>query len=1115
MSKFIHLHNHTSYSLLDGACRIDDIIETCEAFGMDTFAITDHGNMFGAIHFYLAMKKKGLKPIIGAEVYVAPQDRTLKEKTDKQKDTSYHLVLLAKNFEGYQNLMELVSRGYTEGFYYKPRIDKTLLRQYSSGLIAMSACISGEIARKIRKNDMEAAEKAALEYRGIFGEDFYLEIQRHGIEEEEKVVQGMAEINRKHGIPLVATNDIHYLKKEHARAHEILLCIQTGKTLKDTNRMRFNTDQVYFKSQEDLDEIHLPEFELPAEYQHLSLDEYLRLLAEEGLKKRYSNITPKLEQRLEQELGIIKKMGYAGYFLIVKDFIDHAREEGIPVGPGRGSAAGSLVSYCLRITNIEPMQYDLLFERFLNPDRVSMPDIDIDFCYERREEIIQYVKDKYGEENVTQIITFGTMAARGVIRDVARVLDIELSEADKIAKLIPQGPKITLTKALEEVPKLREYAQKGGVYKDLIDNALVLEGLHRHASVHAAGVVITPGKLTQYTPLHKSPQKDTTTQYDGKTLEKIGILKMDFLGLRNLTVIHDTVEQLKPRGINIDPDSIPLDDKETLKLFGRGETVGVFQFESSGMRNSLMQLQPQNIGDLIAMNALYRPGPMDHIPDFINRRHGRTPITFAHPKLEPILKETYGIIVYQEQVMRVASELAGFSMAKADELRRAMGKKIKSAIESLKVEFIDGAVKNGVAAADASKIYDLIEKFAEYGFNKSHAAGYSVLAFQTAYLKTHYPAEFMAANLTSEMNSSDRVVILIEECKRMGLEVLPPDINFSDLKFTVENGKIRFGLLAIKNVGKNAIKSIIETRKENGTFKTIFELCEYVDLRQVNKKVLESLAQAGAMDSLEGNRHQLFLSVDTAIHYGQQRSVQRAKGQTSIFGANPETQHMDVPPLPAVSEWPEREKLNYERSVLGFYLSGHPLSQYAFVIKLFSCNNLNELNSLDNEMPVRIGARVINVKQYITKNKKPMAFVSVEDLTESGEVIVFPEAYDKFRDFLQEDQLIFIIGQISKREEDETAKIICRQVIPFDQVWNRLGESLHIRINEEQVSREKIFNIKNLLMQSQGKIPVYLDVRTQKNGTYTLRSRRIFTQLTLDLAQKLSEQVGKDNIWVE
>ncbi|NOZ60528.1 MAG: DNA polymerase III subunit alpha [Calditrichaeota bacterium] len=1143
MAEFIHLHNHTSYSLLDGACRISDIIETCKAFNMDAFAITDHGNMFGAINFYMELKKADLKPIIGAEVYIAPGSRLDKTKSDKQKDTSYHLVLLAKNFEGYQNLMELVSIGFLEGFYYKPRIDKDTLRKHSSGLIAMSACMSGEIARKIRNNDMQAAERAALEYREIFGDDFYLELQRHGIEEEEAVVQGMAELSKKLGIPMVATNDIHYLKQEHSRAHEILLCIQTGKTLKDANRMRFNTDQVYFKSQDemiklfsdfpeaienttkiadkcnlelDLDQIHLPRFDLPEGFQHLSLDEYLHQIAEQGLKKRYTEITPELKQRLEKELDIIKEMGYAGYFLIVKDFIDHARKEGIPVGPGRGSAAGSLVSYCLGVTNIEPMQYDLLFERFLNPDRVSMPDIDIDFCFERREEIIRYVKNKYGEDNVTQIITFGTMAARGVIRDVARVLEINLAEADKIAKLVPQELKMTLTKALAQVPELREIANKGGIYKELIDNSLVLEGLHRHASIHAAGVVITPGKLTRYTPLYKSPQKkDITTQYDGKTLEKIGILKMDFLGLRTLTVIDDTLKQLKARGKVIDPDQIPLDDPKTLEIFSKGETVGVFQFESSGMRNSLIQLQPQNIGDLIAMNALYRPGPMRNIPDFIDRRHGRTPITYAHPKLEPILKETYGIIVYQEQVMRVASELAGFSMSKADELRRAMSKKIKSVMEKLKVEFIEGARENRLSEADAIEIYDLIEKFAEYGFNKSHAAGYSVVAFQTAYLKAHYPAEFMAANLTSEMTDSDRIVILIEECKRMGLEILPPDVNFSDLKFKVENGKIRFGLLAIKNVGKNAILSIIQAREKEGSFKTLFDLCQHVDLRLVNKKVLESLIQAGAMDSLEGHRAQQFEAIDTAVHFGQRMASQRANGQTSIFSTAPETQHLDTPPLPETEKWTERDKLNYEKDVLGFYFSGHPLSQYAFVLKLFSCDSLKSLLTKKNNDPVRVGAMVTHIKTHIDKKKRIMAFITVEDLTQAGEVVVFADAYQKYKEHLQEDKLIFITGKASSQEGQKSPKLICDQVIPFDQVWNQLGEKLHIRIDAGNMSREKIFNIKNLLTQSKGQVPVYINVRTPKNGSYVLRSRKIFTHLTPDLANKLAEQVGKDNVWVE
>ena len=1142
MAKFVHLHNHTSYSLLDGACHIKDMIKLCQKYDMNSIAITDHGNMFGAIDFYSKVKKAGIKPIIGAEVYIAPGSRFEKTSSKGKSDTSYHLILLAKNYEGYKNLMKLVSIGYLEGFYYKPRIDKEVLKQYSSGLVALSACLKGEIARLILKNDMDGATRAAQGYLELFGEDYYLEIQRHNIEEEEFVVQGMAELNKKLGIPLVATNDIHYLKREHAKAHEILLCIQTGKTLKDTNRMKFNTDQVYFKSPEEMIElfhdfpeaientlriadkcnleielgkIHLPKFDLPDIYKHLSLDEYLRLVAEDGLKERYQEITPELKNRLDYELQIIEQMGYAGYFLIVKDFIDYARSKQIPVGPGRGSAAGSLVSYCLRITNIDPIKYDLLFERFLNPERVSMPDIDIDFCYEQREEIIKYVKKKYGENNVTQIITFGTMAARGVIRDVGRVLDISLAEVDKIAKLIPPDPKMNLSKALEKVQELREIGNKDELHQQLIENSKVLEGLHRHASIHAAGVVITPEELTNYTPLFKSSQGDVTTQYDMKSLESIGVLKMDFLGLRTLTVIDHTLKQLKQRGIELDLDDIPLNDQKTFDIFCNGETVGIFQFESSGMRDSLRKLKPQNIADLIAMNALYRPGPMKMIPDFIDRRHGRTKIEYLHPKLEPILKETYGVMVYQEQVMRVASDLAGFTMAKADELRRAMGKKIKHLMEELSVLFKQGAVKNDINEKTANDIYELMERFAEYGFNKSHAAGYSVVAYQTAYLKAHYPAEFMAANLTSEMNDTDRIVILIDECKRLGIDVLPPDVNESDFGFTVHDNKILYGLNAIKNVGKNAIKSILKARKEHGKFHTIFDLCEHVDLRLVNKKVLESLIQAGAMDSLEGHRAQLMKSIDLAVQYSQRVATQRANGQASIFEISPGTVMFEKPSLPDVQPWNEKEQLAKEKEMLGYYFSGHPLSRYSLELNLFSQNPLNTIHSLADGTMIRVGVMITQIKKYVDKKNRTMAFVTVEDLTGNLEMLVFSDAFLKYASLIHEDAMVFISGKVSYKNDNDEPKILCEEIIPMEKVWTQYGKSLHIKIETDKITPETLYKIKNLLTENKGRFPIFLNISTPSNGSYVFKPKKITTSLTPALSAKLADFVGKENIWIE
>ncbi len=1142
MTEFIHLHNHTSYSLLDGACRLGDLFEMCKIFKMDALAITDHGNMFGVINFYTKAKQEGIKPIIGAEVYIAPKSRFEKSKSQGQKDTSYHLILLAKNFEGYKNLMKLVSIGFLEGFYYKPRIDKEVLKQYSSGLVALSACIKGEVPRLILRDDFEGAEQAALGYKELFGEDYYFELHRHEIPEEEKAIQGMLKLSQKLDIPVVATNDIHYLKHEHVKAHEILLCIQTGKTIKDDSRMKFNTDQVYFKSPQQMKElfedipeaientvkiaekcnleldtkkIHLPDFDVPKEYQNLSLDEYLAHLAEEGLHKRFSPVTQKLKDRLSHELKIIKKMGYAGYFLIVKDFIDYARQKEIPVGPGRGSAAGSLVSYCLRITNINPIEYDLLFERFLNPDRVSMPDIDIDFCYERREQIIRYVKEKYGEDNVTQIITFGTMAARGVIRDVGRVIDMSLPEVDKIAKMVPQIPKKTLEEALAEVPELREIAQQDDLHQTLIENSKVLEGLHRHASTHAAGVVVTPEELTNYTPLFKSSQGDVTTQYDMKSLEKIGLLKMDFLGLRTLTVIDDTLKHLKKRGIELDIDNLPLDDQKTLDIFGEGETVGVFQFESSAMRDWLRKLKPQHIGDLIAMNALYRPGPMEMIPDFINRRHGRTKIEYLHEKLEPILKETYGVMVYQEQVMRVASELSGFTMSMADELRRAMGKKIKHLMDKLSALFIEGAVKNGISEHKAKQIYKVMVKFAEYGFNKSHAAGYSVIAYQTAYLKAHYSAEFMAANMTSEMNNTDRIVILMEECKRSGIKVLPPDINESEIEFSVVDQNIRYGLKAIKNVGTNAIKSILKARKEHGKFKTIFDLCERCDLRLINKRVLESLIQAGAMDSLEGHRAQLMQSIDIAVPYSQKSAEQKRNGQTSIFDAASGDENAGLPELPQINNWSEKEQLTREKETLSFYFSGHPLSRHAMEIQLFSKNPLNSIPSLPDKSKVVVGVMITQVKKHLDRKNRDMAFVTIEDLTGSSEMLVFSDAYQKYAALIEEDSLVFITGKVSSKGEKGNNKIICEEVIPLSQVWRRNERKVYLNIEIGKISEDAVYEIKNLLSKNKGTNPIYLNIITPKNGNCVLRSKKIATNLNPDLAADLAKQVGTKNIWTE
>lgn len=1143
MAEFIHLHNHTHYSLLDGACKIDDIIRRCVEFKMPALAITDHGNMFGAIEFYTEATQAGIKPIIGAEIYIAPNSRFDKTSSkNENQDTSFHLILLAKDLIGYKNLMKLVSIGYLEGFYYKPRIDKEVLSEHHQGLIALSSCLKGEIPQMILRQDMEKAQRAAIEYREIFGEDFYLELHNHNIPEEEVAVKGMMELNRKLAIPVVAANDTHYLNREHATAHDILLCLQTGKDYDDPKRMRFNTDQVYFKSPEemvslfkeipdsitntfaiaekcslklDFKTIHLPQFTRPPEYSHLSLDEYLKELAIQGLPRRYSVVTPELQKRLQYELDIVKQMGYAGYFLIVKDFIDYAKSKGIPVGPGRGSAAGSLVSYVLGITNIEPIKYNLFFERFLNPERVSMPDIDIDFCYERREEIINYVRQKYGESNVTQIITFGTMAARAVIRDVGRVLKMSYSEVDKIAKMIPASLGMTIDKALEMVAELKQLFQQDDIHRKLIENSKILEGLARHASTHAAGVIITPAELTNYTPLFKSSQGDVTTQYDMISAEVIGLLKMDFLGLRTLTVIQNTLNTLNEKGIQINLDEIPLNDQKTYSIFCNGETIGIFQFESSGMREYLRKLKPQQIEDLIAMNALYRPGPMDMIDDFIQRKHGQKKIEYLHPLLAPILKETYGVIVYQEQVMQIASELAGFSLGKADLLRRAMGKKKAELMQEQRKLFLEGATQNKISTDIANEIFDLMDKFAGYGFNKSHAACYSVVAYQTAYLKSYYPMEFMAANLTSEMGNTKRIVILIEECKRMGINILPPDVNESEVDFIPTAKGIRFGLGAVKNAGKGAIKSIINARTEQGRFSSIFDFCRHIDLRLVNKKVIESLIQAGALDSVAGHRAQLMECIDVAVTYSQSLNNHHANGQTSIFDTGDNKIEIGLPKIPEVAPWSKTESLTREKEMLGFYISGHPLSKFNLEVKMFSTTDFNSMHSLSDGTFVSIGAMITEVKKHYDRKNNVMAFISVEDFTGSAEAIAFSDTYSQYSNLLEPDAMVLIKGRTSLKEDEEEAKILINEVIPLTDAWEKCSRNLCLMLKTDQIEDSTVYHINEILKKHKGKCPLLINIITPDHGEYLLKSKTVRTEPNPLLIKQLQESLGEQNVWVE
>lgn len=1160
---YVHLHNHTEYSLLDGANSISKIIEKAVALKMPALAITDHGNMFGALEFYKAAKKAGIKPIIGMEAYLAPGARTDKKAAGVGGKTAYHLLLLAKNITGYQNLMKLSSIAYLEGFYYKPRIDKESLRQYHEGLICTSACMSGDVFSHLAAGDKKGAIRLVEEYLEIFGNDFYLEIQNHNLPEEagyEKVYQLAKEMS----LPVIATNDVHYLERAHHDSHDVLMCISSGKTLTDAKRLRYDTAELYLKSVEEMYQMFpgkaealertleiaekidleielgvpkLPHFPLPAEDAQLTLDDYLEKLAFRGAQRHYRELTAALQERLKYELSVIRKTGFAGYFLIVQDFIDFARQQNIPVGLGRGSAAGSIVAYSLGITNIDPLRYDLLFERFLNPERVSMPDIDIDFCFERREEVIDYVRRKYGKDNVAQIITFGTMASKGVIKDVARVLGIDYADSDRITKLIPvhQGKPMKLEDAFSSIPELKEVADSGGEkYRELIRHAKVLEGLSRHASVHAAGIIIAPEDITKFVPLYEtedqSKQKVTTTQFDMGGCEEIGLLKMDFLGLRTLTVISKCVEMLRKRGLEIDIDCIPLDDPETYEIFCEGGTVGIFQFESKGMQEYLRKLQPNRIEDLIAMNALYRPGPMENIDTYIHRKFGREKIEYLHPKLEPILKETYGIIVYQEQVMRAAADLAGFSLAKADLLRRAMGKKKKEEMAKMEVEFLAGCEKNGIDKKIAKEVYELIFKFASYGFNKSHSAAYSVLAYQTAYLKRHFPAEFMAATLTSEINDPKRIVILIDECKRMGLEVIPPDINRSGAYFEVpEPGKVSFGLAAIKNVGKTAITNILALRETEGPFNNLYQFLQNLDLRLVNKKVLEALIQGGALDSLAGGRAQKFAAIESAISFAQ-KCQERAqnKSQISLFdlmapaaaaaGENHASSNgenngfIQYPSLPEVHEWSLQDRLNREKELLGFFISGHPLDKYRQEISLFSNLDWEDEETFKPGAMVKTAAIVSAVKNHLDRKGRFMAFVTFEDRINSFEGIVFSSTFEKYGQYLKAGEIVFVAGKVDD-QGDNTFKMLCDEIIPIGESRNRLAESVRLTVDTSHISMEAIDSLFRIIRDHPGSIPLMFEVRTEGNGAgLLLKSRKFRVLLSDEFLHQVQEILGSEAV---
>jgi DNA polymerase-3 subunit alpha len=1100
MPDFVHLHNHSDFSLLDGAATVKKLVDKAAALGMNSLALTDHGNMFGVLHFYRTCKAAGIKPIIGSEFYVAPGSRQIKSGSDSSEKYS-HLVLLAKNMEGYKNLLTLSSLSYTEGFYYKPRIDHELIERYSEGLVATTACLAGEIPKLLLAGRADEAMERAGWFQEIYGKgNLYLELQDHGIPEQKIVNRGLIDISKKTGIPLTCANDIHYIDREDANAHDILICIDTNKKKNEVKRLKFENDQFYMKSPEQMEELFsevpeacrntaaiaekcnleladlsplLPDYSIPQEFSDPS--EYLRHLTFQGLKERYSEITAEIETRANKELDIIISMGYTGYFLIVWDFIDFARKKAIPVGPGRGSGAGSIVAYALKITDIDPLRYGLLFERFLNPERVTMPDFDIDFCFERRQEVIDYVTEKYGREKVGQIITFGTLKAKNVIRDVARVLDIPYAEADSIAKLVPGGPKVTIQKALDMEPKLRELYNKGEPYRELIDVSKKLEGLNRHASTHAAGIVIGKKELTEFVPLYRDPKTGSvSTQFSMELLEDCGLVKMDFLGLKTLTLIKNAVDLIRRRGIEIDLDTIPEHDEKTFALLGEGKSKCIFQFESSGMQNILKQAKPGRIEDLIALNALYRPGPMENIPQFIDAKWGRKPISYPHPSLEPILKETYGVIVYQEQVMEIVRKIAGFSLGQADILRRAMGKKKIKVMANMKVDYLKGAEEKGIPKKKAEEIFTLLEPFAGYGFNKSHAAAYSILAYKTAYLKANYPVEFMAANLTNEINDTDKLAEYITECRSMGISVLPPDINVSEKFFNVADGNVVYGLIGIKNVGSGAVEEIVRERTENGPYTSFIDFLERIDLKTINHKVLEALIQSGAFDSIESGRAELCHNLDRFLHFVASKKESLSVGQNLLFEDN-EEQIFGQLDLEHVEEWPEMEILRLEKENLGVYFSGHPLDKYREMWEKPSVVDLSAPERCKPEKTYNFLGIVKSIKEIQTKNGKRMAFAQLEDFSGAVEIIFFPDIWEKEHYRVQSDSAVGIRGRV-QRSDNET-KIIAQEVLPPEEMdLEDHNSEVHLRLAKSFVDEEELFQFRTFLFRHKGSSPVYIHI---------------------------------------
>ena len=1146
---FTHLHVHTEYSLLDGSNKINEYVSRVKELGMKSAAITDHGVMFGCIDFYKAAKAAGIKPILGCEVYVAPGSRFDKEK-GKEEDRYYHLVLLAETQEGYQNLIKIVSYGFVDGFYYKPRVDMELLEQYHEGIIALSACLAGEVARNLARGFYEEGKEAALRYEKIFGKgNFFLELQDHGIPEQRQVNHELIRMSRETGIELVATNDVHYTYSSDAEAHDILLCVQTGKSLKDENRMRYEGGQYYVKSEEEMRRLFpyapeaientgkiaercnveiefgvtkLPKFDVPDGY---TAWEYLNKLCFEGLDKRYTDNKEEPKKRLNYELGVIKDMGYVDYFLIVWDFIRYAREQGIMVGPGRGSAAGSLVSYTLGITKLDPIKYDLLFERFLNPERVSMPDIDVDFCFERRQEVIDYVVEKYGKDQVVQIVTFGTMAARGVIKDVGRVMDVPYVQCDTIAKMIPQELNITIDKAMKANPELKKIYETDETVRKLIDMSRRLEGLPRHTSMHAAGVVISQKPVMEYVPLSRGSDGSLVTQFTMTTLEELGLLKMDFLGLRTLTVIQNAEKLVRrDKGIELDMDKIDYEDKKVYGMLGAGKTEGVFQLESTGMKNFMKELKPGNLEDIIAGLSLYRPGPMDFIPQYIKGKNNPDEIHYDCPELEPILKATYGCIVYQEQVMQIVRSLGGYTLGRSDLVRRAMSKKKASVMEKERQNFVygneeegvPGCIHRGISEKTANKIYDDMIDFAKYAFNKSHAAAYAVVSYQTAFLKYYYPVEYMAALMTSVIHNPSKVAEYILSSRKMQIEILPPDINFGESEFSADHGAIRYGLSAIKSLGAPMIRAIVEERKENGKYQSLRDFIERMSGRELNKRAIENLIKAGALDQVAGNRRQKLMVYAEIVDAVNQEKKNAMTGQMSLFDliSDEEKEAYEIQ-MPKVEEYSKEELLSFEKEVLGVYISGHPLEEYeerwrknitARTVDFQIDEELGTSKAGDGEIAV-IGGIITNKTVKYTRNNKVMAFLTIEDLVGTVEVVVFPNDYEKNVQKMEEDSKVFIRGKV-QGDADKASKLICEKIYSFDDVPKELW--VQFETKEDYLTEENEFL--KLLSGSRGTDRVIIYVRTPKSIKYLGIEKSV--KINETLLGKLYEKYGMDNVKV-